>query len=296
MRSTHFIPKPDRVVFAVIGIFCFFSLCLIACHSDKIYEGEKILPRTKPIFNKENKALGEATFTALVATVREARSKNIDLKDSKVVKELSYKHGLESLRSVNLIDEETYLRSRSMPASEAVLEGTMEDKSDVSKTQTPSVAYKKVMSKVQQAVEDSDTYWEFSSKIAKIVNDIPTTVPKEEQATAQRHLTLLYHTMEALSQLEIEGLLENKSKTSKAGFFSFLMMPRNSLKICTCCRNGRGANPGSCSLKPQATIYRYGNAVPYRAPFCGDRREHSFCQACQDAHCGESVLRCEGCV
>ena len=222
MRTTHFIPKPDRVVFAVIGIFCFLSLLISSCNSDSL-NLEKGEP-TKPVFTKKNEAFGRATYEALIKTVQQASIEDIDLADKKAIERLAYEHSLDALREESLMDESEYLTAKRQTYDEVVLGSVASDQAskDALKKKAPSPAAKKIMAKIQEAINSSKTYKAFSSKLAGINDELPFTVPAKEQESLQRGIAILHYSLKAIDFLDGKGLLKDKSvkqqTVEKAGF------------------------------------------------------------------------------
>ena len=222
----HFISKSDKVAFGILGLFCGATLFLSACDLDKSSAEVATEQKVKPTFSVKNEQLGQATYKALLKTVRQAKEADIDLKDKAAIEALAYEHSLKELKAVNLISDEEFLQAQSAPKP-TILMGATVEKAAKEKPKL-SIASQKILAKVQVAIKESPTYKDFTKKLKNINDEIVMTVPVKEQEAVQRGIAVLHYSLEAIDVLDKEGLLKKvnqNKKVEKAGFLSFLLDP-----------------------------------------------------------------------
>uniref|UniRef100_A0A2B4R5J8 1-deoxy-D-xylulose-5-phosphate synthase n=1 Tax=Stylophora pistillata TaxID=50429 RepID=A0A2B4R5J8_STYPI len=177
----------------------------------------------KPTFSVKNEKLGQATYNALLKTVRQAKKEGVDSKDKEAISAMAYGHSLQELRSVNLISDEEFLQAQSAPKETVFIAGATATKAKKAVTKLSSAA-QKILSKIQRAIKESPTYQDFTKKLKNINDEIPLTVPVKEQEGVQRCIAMLHYGFEAIDTLYKEGLLKKDTdkKVEKAGFLSFI--------------------------------------------------------------------------
>ena len=191
------------------------------------------LPKVEPVFSEQAQEWGELFAETLTTTAKEVRRQQIELSDREAVEKVSRNITLDILENKGWIaadDSDFNARVRSSSEVETQLPVPL---SELLASDELTETQRGVLQRIEEARLSSDSYGEFSNRLATINNEIPAIVPKEEQALLFSVTSILYYGLEAMNDLVDQGLLPGHPERediilsqSKSGFSSVMARRR----------------------------------------------------------------------
>ncbi len=186
----------------------FLTLSLVAA-SSFLYKCTQVeyveTPRVEPIFSEQAQEWGSLFAEALTTTARQVKKQKIKLNDRNAVFAVSQDVIWNTFERRKLITSDQRISfANARTTSEATEFVSL---AQVLESDELTDAQKDVLEQIEEARLGSDSYIEFSNRLATINNEIPVSVPEEEQGLLYSVTSTLYFGLEAMNELVEQALL-----------------------------------------------------------------------------------------
>lgn len=187
-------------------LFLTLSLVAVSSFFYKCTQVEYLeTPRVEPVFSEQAQEWGNLFAESLTATAKQIRKQEIKLSDRSAVIAVSQNTTWNTFEQKGLVTSDQRISFANARTTREVAEPV--SLAQVLESDKLTVAQRDVLELIEDARAESDSYIEFSNRLATINNDIFVNVPEEEQAFLYSVTSMLYFGLEAMNELVKQAIL-----------------------------------------------------------------------------------------